>query len=40
MRCVESTHLGIGVTQLDGDITLQLVFETDSLYAGDGADCG
>jgi len=32
--------LGVGVAQFDGDVALQLVFETHRLHAGDGLDDG
>jgi hypothetical protein len=34
------THLGVGVTKLDGNVTLELVLETNGLDARDGADGG
>ena len=37
---VTLVDLGVGVTQLDGDIALQLVLETDGLDLGDGLDHG
>lgn len=33
---VALVDLCVGVTQLDGDVSLQLVLETDSLYTRDG----
>lgn len=35
---VALVDLCVGVTQLDGNVALQLVLETDSLHAGDGLD--
>lgn len=34
------THLGVGVTKLDGNVTLELVLETNGLDARDGANSG
>lgn len=30
------THLGVGVSQLDGNVSLQFVLEPDGLHSGDG----
>lgn len=35
---VALVDLGIGITQLDGDVSLQLVLETDSLHLRDSLD--
>lgn len=35
---VTLVDLGVGVTQLDGDVALEFVLETDSLDTGDGLD--
>lgn len=40
LRIVALVDLGVGITQLDGDISLQLVLETDGLDLGDGLDDG
>lgn len=37
---VAFVNLGVGITQLDGDISDQLVLETDSLYTRDSLDHG
>jgi len=37
---VALVDLGVGITQLDGDIPLQLVLETDGLHLRDGLDNG
>ena len=38
---VALVDLGVGIAQLNGDVSLQLVLETHSLHSGDGLDdCG
>jgi len=36
----QATHFGVGVTQLDGNVTFELVLESDGLDTGDGSDGG
>ena len=33
-----ATDLGVGVSQLDGNVSLQFVLEPDGLHTGDGLD--
>lgn len=40
LRAVALVDLGVGITQLDGDIALQLVLETDGLHLRDSLDNG
>lgn len=40
LGAVALVDLGVGITQLDGDIALQLVLETDGLHLRDGFDDG
>ena len=35
---VASVDLGVGVTQIDGDVSLELVLESDRVHAGKGLD--
>lgn len=37
---VALVDLGVGITQLDGNVALELVLESDSLHAGNGLDDG